>query len=195
MDDNVIYYERQRFRQWWLWALMAGVNLIFIIGCVEQLFMGSPFGNNPMSDTGLIAVSATTFIFTVLFFYVTMNTVINKEGIYVWFHPVQTGKKYFSWEEIDRVYIRKYSPIGEYGGWGGRIGFGYGVGSGKGYRRGFGNGFRKKKAYNMSGNIGLQIVLKNGDEILIGTNNPDGMSEVLKKAGKIENDCSYGKRE
>jgi hypothetical protein len=111
MDDNVFYYEKQHFRQWWLWILMAGVNLIFIAECVEQLFRGRPFGNNPTSDAGLITVSAIVFIFTALFFYVTLNTVLDKEGIFVWFYPVQIRKKYFSWEEIDRVYIRKYSPV------------------------------------------------------------------------------------
>ncbi|MDR1602146.1 MAG: hypothetical protein LBS42_06920 [Tannerella sp.] len=180
MDNRLFYYERQRFKQWWLWALMAGVNLIFIAGCVEQLFRGRPYGNTPMSDAGLITVSAIVFIFTALFFYVTLNTVIDKEGIFVWFHPVQIRKKYFSWEEIDRVYIRKYSPVREYGGWGCQTGFGY--------RNGFSRGYKNRKAYNTSGNIGLQIVLKNGDEFLIGTNNPDGMSEVLRKAGKIATD-------
>ncbi|MDR1338787.1 MAG: hypothetical protein LBK58_01850, partial [Prevotellaceae bacterium] len=93
---------------------------------------------------------------------------INKEGIFVWFHPVQFRKTYFSWEEIERVYIRKYSPVKEYGGWG------YRTGSGR----------KNGKACNIYGNIGLQIVLKNGNKFLIGTNDPDGITEVLKKIGK-----------
>ncbi|MDR1380725.1 MAG: hypothetical protein LBJ47_04515 [Tannerella sp.] len=159
MKDEAVYYERQRFRQWWVIALMAGTDILFIAGCVRQLILGMPFGNNPMSDTGLIVVSATILASTVLFLSLTLNTVINEDGIRVWFHPVQFRKKYFSWEEIARVYIRKYRPITEYGGW---------------------------EAYNMSGNMGLQIVLTNGKEFLIGTNNPDGLSEMLKKAGKMD---------
>ncbi|MDR1221740.1 MAG: hypothetical protein LBL07_02520 [Tannerella sp.] len=172
MNSEVIYYERQHFKQWSLWLLMGGINAIFITGCVKQLFLGHPFGNNPMSDTALIIVSASMFLLTALLFYMTLNTVINKEGIYVWFHPVQFRKKYFSWEEIERVYIRKYSPVREYGGWGNRIGFGGKSGS----------------AYNMYGNIGLQIILKNSNKLLIGTSNPDGMTAILKKIGKLETD-------
>jgi hypothetical protein len=168
MNNDIVYYERQRFRQWWLWLLMAGVNVIFIAGCVEQLFLGHPFGNNPLSDTALIIVSASVFLLAVILLYTTLNTVINKEGIFVWFHPFQLRKKYFSWEEIERVYIRKYNSIKEYGGWG--------------YRGGF--SIKGGTAYNIYGNIGLQIILKNGNKLLIGTNNPDGITEILKKIGK-----------
>ena len=38
----------------------------------------------------------------------------------------------------------------------------------------------------ISGNIGLQLMLKNGKKILIGTNNPDELSDVLRQLGKAE---------
>jgi hypothetical protein len=57
-------------------------------------------------------------------------------------------KKFFSWEEIEKISVREYSPLFEYGGWG--------------IRRG-----KSGRAYNVKGNIGLQLVLKNGKKILL----------------------------
>jgi hypothetical protein len=63
---------------------------------------------------------------------------------------------------VASIEVRKYSPIKEYGGWG--------------FRYGFKNG----KAYNISGNMGLQLILKNGDRILIGTQKPEELETYLK---------------
>jgi len=40
---------------------------------------------------------------------------------------------------------------------------------------------RKGKAYNVSGNIGLQLFLKSDEKILIGTNKPMELETFLKK--------------
>jgi hypothetical protein len=76
--------------------------------------------------------------------------------------PFQFKYNEISWNDVLTIEVRKYKPIREYGGWG--------------YRFSFKNG----KAYNISGNMGLQIVLKNGDKILIGTQKPDELMEFLK---------------
>ncbi|MBJ2175825.1 hypothetical protein JBL43_16340 [Aureibaculum sp. A20] len=57
------------------------------------------------------------------------------------------------WNDISKVYVRKYNAITEYGGWGFR-GYIFKTGG---------------KAFNVMGNKGIQIVLKNGKKMLIGT--------------------------
>jgi hypothetical protein len=52
--------------------------------------------------------------------------------------------------------------LAEYGGWG---------------VKGFSG---KNRAYNISGNIGLQLTLKNGYKILIGTNNQEKLRMYLQ---------------
>jgi hypothetical protein len=54
----------------------------------------------------------------------------------------------------------------EYGGWGYRVG-----------------GKKSGIAFNVSGNMGVQIELKNGKKILLGTRKPKEAEEALKKAG------------
>ena len=41
-------------------------------------------------------------------------------------------------------------------------------------------------AYVMSGNIGLQLILQNKKNVLIGTHRHEELLEVLKKLGKAE---------
>lgn len=55
--------------------------------------------------------------------------------------------------------MRTYSPLSEYGGWG--------------YKGGLG------KAYSTGGRQGLQLVLANGDRLLLGTQRPAEMRLIL----------------
>ncbi|AUC86670.1 hypothetical protein CW731_06850 [Polaribacter sp. ALD11] len=70
-----------------------------------------------------------------------------------------------SWNEISKVGIRTYLPISEFGGWGLRGGFFFNKG--------------KEKAVNVSGDIGIQLVLKNGEKLLIGTQKKQEATSVL----------------
>ena len=80
----------------------------------------------------------------------------------------------------------------EYGGWGKRNGI---AGGNKWYKMKFSIGkvrfpqFESNNiAYNMSGNIGLQLVLNNNKRILIGTQKPEDLSDVLKRLGKLKSE-------
>ena len=49
-------------------------------------------------------------------------------------------------------------------------------------------GKRHKKAYTVSGNYGIQFLLKNGKMIMIGTQKPKGFAKAIKdKIHQIEN--------
>ena len=103
-------------------------------------------------------------------FVLQLRTKIDKNGIVYQFWPVHRKEQIIKWEEVNCAYVRKYSPIFEYGGWGFRHG-------------------RKGKAFNTSGNMGLQIEFLNGKKLLIGTQKPEEMERVLRKLeikGKAE---------
>lgn len=169
--NDIYFYERQRFRQWWVWLILMGVmgvNVIFFVGIIQQIGFNKPFGSNPMSDAGLMISTIVLFLITVFLLSGSLQTYINDEGVFVKYPPFQVRYKFYDWNTIHSSYVRKYSPLREYGGWGVRIGFG------------------ATKAYTMSGNMGLQLVLKNGKRILIGTNQPDHLKTVLMKLDKME---------
>ena len=103
------------------------------------------------------------FVFVdLLLVFFQLKTKINEKGISYQLFPFHLKEKIFIWDERAEANIRKYSPILEYGGWGYRYSFKYG------------------KAYNISGNMGLQLVLKNGKKILIGTNKPEELAAFLE---------------
>lgn len=43
--------------------------------------------------------------------------------------------------------------------------------------------FGRGKAFNMSGNVGIQLIFKNGDQLLIGTKKPQEAALFLKELG------------
>ena len=183
--EDIIFYERQYLSRWFLLLTLIPINLIFVAGCIVQI----GFGKFWMPDVSLIILTATMLLFTTYMFYFNMKTVVDCDGIHIriWLFPFCSHSKSFFWGDISEAYIRKYKPILEYGGWGIRVGFnntGFSLIRIKSINLGNSWNFKKSSAYNMSGNIGLQLILANGKKVLIGTNKPEELSETLKKLGK-----------
>jgi len=161
MKENSAFYEKQRFRQWWLWLI-----IIFVLGFSVYNFIE----NREYFSIGEIIVSfVVSIIIFILFFIIKLETKIDELGIRVRLFPFHLQFKYFPWRNIQKVYIREYSPIGEYGGWGLRIGL-----------------FGKGKAYNVSGNIGLQLVFNDNKKLLIGTQKSEEIKFFLEEIDKAK---------
>ena len=117
-------------------------------------------------SVGLIVLAVTAVIMGLIFFS-SLRTEVSNEGVFYRMHPFQRKPRHHSWQEIESWEVRKYRPIGEYGGYGIRFG-------------------SKGKAYNVKGQMGLQLILKNGKRILIGTQRPDMLRETLKRIHRNE---------
>lgn len=146
------FIETQKVKQAWVIVLMLSLTIFSILNFVKM----------PLSFAS-IAPLTIIFLGNLLLISLKLTTLINKEGIYIQLFPLHFKTLYVNWSDIATIEVRKYKPIMEYGGWG--------------YRYSFNNG----KAYNISGNMGLQLVLKNGDKILIGTQKPEELLAFLKK--------------
>ncbi|KQS93993.1 hypothetical protein [Chryseobacterium sp. Leaf394] len=144
MKDNPEFYGIQRFRQWWLWLI-----IVFVLGFSAYNSIGNA---EFFSTTELIIFLAIPILIFLLFFIIKLETKIDALGIRVRLFPFHFQFKYFPWKSIEKAYIREYSPLMDYGGWGLRI-----VSFGRG------------KAYTVSGDLGLQLVFKDGKKLLIGT--------------------------
>jgi len=178
MKEELEYQESQRYNQWWIILfVMFPINVIFISICIYQLTTGKPVGDNPMSDTELIIVTILFFLFSVIlgvvFFFMRLDTVINKEGVYERMFPFQLKFGFTPWDNIMDAGVVKKNLIEKYRfrGWG--------------IRRRFG-----EKSYNTSGNYVLKLTLKSNKKILIFTNNkkiyigtqkPEELTEFLEK--------------
>lgn len=159
MTKGKIYFqETQRFKQIWIWLLLVGINAQFIFAIVYQVVLGHPFGNNPMSNMGVLISFIISLLLSLLFFSLRLDTTIDEQGINVRFFPFHKQAILYSRERIKNAYVRTYKPIREFGGWGLRGG-----------------------AYNVSGNKGLQLEFKDGGKFLIGTNQPEKMQEAINE--------------
>ena len=163
-DSSLLYREVQRFRQFWIWLLVIAVSLITIWGMVQQIVLSKPFGNNPAPDIVLIVLVIGIGFGLPVFFRVTnLTTEVRDDGVYFRFFPLHFSFHRIGLEEIVRFEVQAYRPIRDYGGWGIRYGW-------------------KGKAYNVSGNRGVQLQLSNGKRILIGSQHPEEMAEALNAA-------------
>ena len=160
--------KRQKFTQWWIWVLLLGVNAMIGFGVFKQIIQGHPFGDRPASNNQMIAIFIVIILVTILFFSIKLETVIKEDGIYVRFFPLQIAYRKYTWERINKSFLRKYNPIGEFGGWGFR----------------YGN--RNGKALNISGNRGLQLIFTDNSRLLIGTNKAEELETALIEIGQLK---------
>ena len=154
-----MYTETQRFTQWWLWLILIGswITMMYSIATVS-----------PPTTISFLISFVIGMILPVLFWQMKLTTRITEEGIYVRFFPFHFKEKFFPWETITASYVRTYSPLKEYGGWGIKYGF-----NGQGI------------VYNVAGNVGLQLQFKEGDPILIGTQKGEEIKQVLAALGHL----------
>ena len=161
--QEVYFLEQQRFRQWWLWLIVL-VPPISLVWPIYQQFVMNPLASNGLgSDYVLILV---TFIFGLgfpVFIYNTgLDTEVRENGVCIRFRPFHRKWVVFGFDYIHAAHAITYSPLKDYGGWGIRFG-------------------RKGKAYNVSGNKGVMLSLKDGKNILIGSQNNKDLWTVINE--------------
>ncbi len=169
MINEILFNERQKFKQWWLWIILLTVNGLFVFGIFKQVISRQQFGDKPISDIGLLLIEGLILLLTILFINFRLDTHIKSDGIYLRFFTFHLSFRHYTWDKISKSFIRQYNPIGEYGGWGLRYGL-----------------FGKGRAFNVSGNKGLQLEFTDDKRLLIGTNKPEELIEALKKLGQLK---------
>jgi len=161
-----VFKEEQRFRQVWLMVLL-GFSLLVPVGLIIKEYIKD---NTSMTTNEFLGSLIGIIASVLLIFIFKLSTRIDEKGIHYQFFPFHFSMKTILWSEITKAEIRTYDPIGEYGGWGLRY------------------SFNKKKgnAVNVSGDIGIQLTLKNGKKLLIGTQKKEAVSSVLKTYNLIQ---------
>lgn len=153
--NKTYFKETQKFDQWWLW-----LTLLFI-SAMAFLPIRQAYKENQELNSGHWIGLVVMLLVMLLFFITQLETKITKEGIEIRFVPFIWKTKHIPWTDVSAVFVRKYSPLVEYGGWGWRVG-------------------AKGKAYNVKGNQGLQLKFNNGKALLIGTQKPEELESALK---------------
>ena len=97
-----------------------------------------------------------------LFYLFELRIKVNNDGLHYQFSPFHLKFHTIKMDEIESFKAMEYSPLKEYGGWGIKYGF-------------------KGKAYNVSGNKGVKIFLKNGANIMFGSQKHKELEKALKR--------------
>jgi len=153
-----IFEETQSFNQWWIWLLLIASACFPIYGIIQQVILGNPVGDRPMSNIGMILLMLFTGSLLLFFFLLKLQTKIDEQGIQMHFSPLT--KKDIKWDQIASTEVIDYGFVG---GWGIRYSSKYST------------------IYNTKGKMGLLIKLKNGGKFVIGTQRPKELKTFLDK--------------
>jgi hypothetical protein len=173
---TVLFEERQRFRQPWVWLILGLVNVvvvaIFAQGLYQQLYQGRPWGNNPTSDAALMAIAAIvislTLGATLFLWFIELYVGVDREFLVIRFRPLLHKRIHI--RDIIEWEACKYHPLWEYGGWGIRYSLS---------RRGW--------AYSVSGREGVRVRRTDGKEMLIGSYRAEELANALACAKAANN--------
>ena len=141
-----IFIEEQRFTQSWMVLLIVISSVMPIVLVAKKVIDSEGQDRNTISAM-IVAIVSLAIVFA-LFFSLKLKTRIDENGIHYRFLPFHFSARLIAWEEIQEINVRKYSPISEYGGWGLKGGVLWNKSKGV--------------AYNVGGNMGIQLVLKTG---------------------------------
>ena len=166
--NDIEFYEIQRFRNPWIKysvaALTIGFMAFFIPGAIKQLIYGQPWGNKPMSNVTLIAVGVVVLgvmlALCYFFFNLKLVTIVNSEGIWVRLFPI--AKQAILFSDIVQCQPVTYNAIEEFGGWGAKYG-------------------KRGRALTIYGNQGVELTLRSGEVLLIGSQRPEQLYRSISK--------------
>ncbi len=164
MEKKILFLEVQKQNQKWIWFLIIALCGTILFGAVQQIIFNKPFGTHPMPDWGFIPLFGLLALFGYLLMGSRLYTEIRRDSISYRYAPFHKSANVLTRDQISECYVRFYSPVREFGGWGMRT------------------ALNKKngKAYNVSGKVGIQLELKDGRKILIGTNKGKEAEQALK---------------
>jgi hypothetical protein len=156
-NAEATFTEVQKFRQPLLLLLLAAVAAPFWYLVVAHFLFGAAVeAAGDLAVAWLIAgVLIPGFLLAA-----RLKTEVSGRGLRLRFPPFVNREIPF--REIRRVEARTYRPLREYGGWGIRW------------------GGRGKRAYNVSGNRGVEVELSDGRTVMVGSRRADELAEALR---------------
>ncbi len=162
---GVYFQEEQRFNHLWLRLLVGVIAGFAWLSTIVQLTLGKdPWGKG--LGTTLLQLTIWLLVgvgMPLLFFSACLVVEVRDDGLYIRYIPFHRSYKRIAWTEIERVEVRTYRPILEYGRWGIQ-------------------GWVRNRAYNVYGNRGLQLYLFGGRRLLISSQRVEELAEATRRA-------------
>jgi hypothetical protein len=131
---------------------------------VRALLFGTLIGWVLLVASGLIRdLMGPVVVLALLIFFAVARLVVrvSPEGLDIEFRPLT--HRHIPLADISACEARVYRPIREYGGWGMRW------------------GWKGGRAYNVRGNRGVQLTLRSGESVLLGSQRADELASVIRQ--------------
>jgi hypothetical protein len=158
---DVTFKETQSFRQLQLWIPMI-VLFAFVVS-LQVYFIFRSKDAAPRAQVAALFLSAVFMLAVYVFVFISrLDVHVSPEGLSARFFPLEYHYRETRAEDMDSLRIIAVKPM-KFGGWGLRLGS-YG------------------KAYIVSGKDAVEIKLKNGKSLIVGTREPKKLFAALEDA-------------
>ena len=157
------FYEVQKVNHvWWVMLLVYGCAALCWWGFIQQIILGQPWGNQPAPDWMMWLIWLLFGLcFPIFFNLLRLEVRLGDSRIYIRYFPLV--KREVALLDIDDFEARVYNPLREYGGWGIR-------------------GGSLRRAYNVYGKGGVELTLRHGSKVLIGSQRAEELAERISRA-------------
>jgi len=156
METGVLYSEKTGWA-WWVHSLIWLTLLAAVFPLIE-LGNGNGWGRNgamPVWTGVLLLVLGFGLPLSIYSLMGQLRTGVTGEGIDIRWGFLEVLRKRIPFTEVESAEAVTYSPLGEFGGWGIRM------------------GRDKKRAWTVRGNRALLLHLKDGTSFYLGSDKPE----------------------
>lgn len=166
--SGLYFKEEQSMKFAWIGILLAILSALGLAyGVYQQLVIGQAFGNNPVPDHVLIVLAIAVPAIFVLMFWIVQNskmiTEVRSDAI-IYRYPYFINKeKIIPFKDIDKAYVRSFNAMKDLGGHGIKI------------------KSKTNRSITVAGKFGIQIILKDGGSILLGTQKHQAFMSAIDK--------------
>ena len=160
-NHQIIHFREVQYmrRVWWVMLLVLGIAALMWWGFIQQIFFGIPWGNNPSPDWMMWMLWLIFGIgFPFAFYRMGLIVEVLDDKILIRYVPLIRNEILLS--EIEEVEARTYQPLREFGGWGIR-------------------GLSSKRAYNVSGDQGVELTMEDGRKVMIGSQKAEELALAI----------------
>lgn len=167
--SRILFKEEQKHSTPWIFLVIIPTMAAIIFFAKYNEWFGDGAETTELDDIlslGILGIIMFMIMvgLTILFYVMKLTTQIKTDGISIKYHPFMRKEQFYSKAQIKKYEIRKFNPKREYGGHGAK----------KGKRK-------SGKSYTVSGRLGLQLYLREGDKVLIGTQRKEAIKYAMEK--------------
>jgi hypothetical protein len=163
----VDFREEQRIDMWWVrLTVLAVAAMAWLSVLSPPLFRCEGASCKELAWLPWVLIPLIGVGLPLLFFVLRLTVTIDADGVHVRYYPFI--KRQIAFSDIESFCARRYRPIREFGGWGIRSGLG------------------KKAAYNAKGDRGVELYLRDGHSLMLGSQRPKELAAALRARGVAE---------